>query len=44
MYKFSEILRLNYSITQIAKQCKKNINKKDNLLFFCKTIMDIAKY
>jgi hypothetical protein len=44
MYKFSEILKLNYSITQIAKQCKKNINKKDNLLFFCKTIMDIAKY
>lgn len=38
MYKFSEIFKLNYSINQIPKQCKKNINKKDNVFFFVKQL------
>ena len=44
MCKFSEILGLNYTITQIAKQCKINIKKKDSLLFFSRTVINISNY
>ena len=43
MYKFSEILNLKVSISQIAKDCLKFFpNKKSNLIFV-KTIIKVAK-
>jgi hypothetical protein len=44
MYKFSEIMGLNYSISEIAKQCKVNIKKKDSLLSFSRTLINISNY
>ena len=44
MYKFSEIMGLKYSISEIAKHCKANIKKKDSLLSFSRTLINISNY